>query len=89
MSQSNQIDLRMFCEKLPFDSLFSNESCIFPVRFLYLENVPCKILNSGKKMKFGTTPKRCGIHSNAQSLLQNTCLFYTSETLAVYIGVCL
>ena len=29
MSQLNKIDLRVFCEKLPFDSLFFSESCIF------------------------------------------------------------
>ena len=34
MSQSNKIDLRVFCEKLSFDSLFSSESCIFPMGFL-------------------------------------------------------
>ena len=47
-SQSNKIDLRVFCEKLPFDSLCSNESCIFHVRFLCIKNIPCKALDSGK-----------------------------------------
>ena len=48
-SQSNKIDLRVFCEKLPFDSLFSSESFIFPMGFsVYLKNVPFKALYSGK-----------------------------------------
>ena len=36
------------------------------------------------KMGFGTAPKRCGIHSKPQPLLQKTCLSYASETLATY-----
>ena len=48
-SQSNKIDLRVFCEKLSFDSLFSSESFIFPMGFsVYLKNVPFKALYSGK-----------------------------------------
>ena len=42
-----------------------------------------------EKMGFGTTPRRCGICSKPRSLLQKTCLSYTSETLAVYVGICL
>ena len=42
-----------------------------------------------EKMGFGTAPRRCGIHSKPRSLLQKTCLSYTSETLAVYVGICL
>ena len=38
-------------------------------------------------MGFGTTPRRCGIHSKPQSLLQKTCLFYTFETQATYTPI--
>ena len=42
-----------------------------------------------EKMRFEMAPRRCGIHSKPQSLLQKTCLFYVSETLAAYARVCL
>ena len=42
-----------------------------------------------EKMGFGTAPRRCGICSKPRSLLHKTCLSYTSETLAVYVGICL
>ena len=42
-----------------------------------------------EKMGFGTAPRRCGICSKPRSLLQKTCLSYTSKTLAVYVGICL
>ena len=70
--QSNKIDLRVFCEKLPFDSLFSSESCIFPVGFLYLLKIYHVRLYIVEKMGFGTAPRRYGIHSKPQSLLQKT-----------------
>jgi len=41
------------------------------------------------KMGFGTAPRRCGIHSKPQLLLQKTCLFYVSKTQAVDARVCL
>jgi len=34
-------------------------------------------------------PRQCGINSKLQPLLQKTCFFHTSETLAVYAGLCL
>jgi len=34
MSQSNKIDLKVFCKKVSFDSLFSSKSLVFPVEFL-------------------------------------------------------
>ena len=40
-------------------------------------------------MGFGMISRQCGIHSKPQPLLQKTCLFNTSETLAMYGGVCL
>jgi len=40
-------------------------------------------------MGFVTAPRRCGIHSKPQSLLQKTCLLYASETLATYAKMCL
>ena len=46
---------------------------IYHVRFYTVE-----------KMGFGTAPRRCGYHSKSQSLLQKTCIFYVSKTLAVY-----
>ena len=39
-------------------------------------------------MGFGMAPRQCGICSKPQPLLQKTCLFYASETLA-YIRMCL
>ena len=33
-----------------------------------------------EKMGFGMAPKRCGIHSKPQPLLQKTCLSYAYET---------
>ena len=42
-----------------------------------------------EKMGFEAAPRRCGIHSKPQPLLQKTCLFYVSETLVAYVGVCL
>ena len=42
-----------------------------------------------EKMGFRAAPKRCGIHSKPQSLLQKTCLSYVSESLAVYTRMCL
>ena len=40
-------------------------------------------------MGFGMAPRRCGIHSKPQPLLQKTCIFHASETLAAYAGICL
>ena len=51
------------------------------------ENVPCKALYNGKKWGFEVVPRRCGVHSKPQPLLQKTCLSYTSETLATYVGM--
>ena len=42
-----------------------------------------------EKMGFGMAPRRCGIHSKPHPLLQKTCLFHASQTLAVYIGLSL
>ena len=42
-----------------------------------------------EKMGFGTAPRRYGIHSQPQPLLQKTCLFYASQTLATYVKICL
>ena len=39
-----------------------------------------------EKMGFGMTPRRCGIHSKPQPLLQKICLSYASEILAAYVG---
>ena len=69
MSQSNKIDLRVFGEKLPFDSLFSNESLIFPVEFLCVLKIYHVRLFIVEKMGFGTTLRGCGIHSKPQPLL--------------------
>ena len=66
MSQSNKIDLRVFGEKLPFDSLFSNEFLVFPVEFLCVLKIYHVRLF---KMGFGTTLRGCGIHSKPQPLL--------------------
>ena len=42
-----------------------------------------------EKMGFGTTRRRCRIHSKPQPLLQKTCFFHAFETLVAYVGVCL
>ena len=42
-----------------------------------------------EKMGFGTAPRRCGIHSQPQPLLQKLCLSYASKILAAYVGMCL
>ena len=81
--------MRVFCEKFPFDSLFSSESCIFPMGFLFLLKMYNERFYILEKMGFGMTSRQCGIHSKPQPLLQKTCLFNTSETLAMYGGVCL
>ena len=77
----------MFCEKLPFDSLFSSEFCIFLVGFLCILKIYHVRLYILEKMGFGTAPRQYGIHSKFQPLLQKTCLFYVSKTLAAYAGV--
>ena len=89
MSQSNKIDLRVFCEKIPFDSLFSSESCIFLVGFLCVSKIYHVRFYIVEKMGFGMSPRWCKIHSKPQPLLQKTFLFYIFETLVAYAGVCL
>ena len=42
-----------------------------------------------EKMGFGMAPRRCGIHSKPQPLLQKTCIFHAFETLAAYAKMCL
>ena len=42
-----------------------------------------------KKMRIGMAPRRCEIHSKPQPLLQKTCIFHASKTLATYAGMCL
>ena len=42
-----------------------------------------------KKIQFETAARRYEIHSKLQPLLQKTCLFYVSETLTAFEGVCL
>ena len=88
-SQSNKINLRVFCEKLFLDSLFSNVFQVFSMRFLYVLKMYHVRLFIVEKMEFGMAPRRCEIHSKPQSLLQKTCLFHASETLAAYAGMCL
>ena len=50
-------------KKLSFDSLFSIESCIFPMGFLSPLKMYHVRLYIVEKMGFETTPRRCGIHS--------------------------
>ena len=40
-----------------------------------------------EKMGFGIAPRRCGIHSKPQLLLQKTFFFHASETLVAYTGM--
>ena len=58
-----KFDLRVFCEKLPFDSLFSSKSCIFPAEFLCVLKMYYVRLYIVEKMGFRMAPKQCGIHS--------------------------
>ena len=44
----------MFCEKLPFDSLFSSEFLVFPVEFMCLLRMYHVRLFIVEKMGFGT-----------------------------------
>ena len=78
----------MFCKKLHFDSLFSNESLVFSVGFLCVLKMYHVKHFIVERMGFGMAPKRCGIHSKPQALLQKTCFSYASEILAVYVGMC-
>ena len=89
MSQSNKNDFRVFCEKLPFDSLFSSEFQVCPVGFLCVLKMYHVRLYIVEKIGFGTTPRRCRIHSKPQVLLQKTCISYAFETLATCAGLCL
>ena len=88
MSQSNKYDLRVFYEKLPFDSPFLVNIRFFPWDFCVLKIYHVR-LYIVEKMRFGTTPRQCGIRSKSMQLLQKTCLSYISEALAVYAGMCL
>ena len=76
MAQSNKNDLRVFYEKLPFDSLFSTESWVFPVGFLSVLKMYHVKLFIVEKMGFGVAPRRCGIRSKSHPLLQKTYLLY-------------
>ena len=89
MFQSNKIDLGVFCEKLSFDSLFSSEFQVFLVGFLCVLKMYHARLFIVEKMGFGMAPKQCGVHSKPLLLLQKTCISYASETLAVYVEMCL
>ena len=89
MPQSNKIDLRGFREKLSFESLFSCESCISPVGFLYVLKMNHIRLFIIEKIGFGMAPKRCGIYSKHQPLLQKTYIFHASETPVAYTRLCL
>ena len=73
----------MFCEKLSFDSLFSSESCVFPVGFLCVLKMYHVKPFIVEKMGFGKALRQCGIHSKPQPLLQKTCLSYASETVCI------
>ena len=53
----------MFCEKIPFDSLFSSESKVFPVGFLCVSKMYHVRFYIVEKIGFGTAPRGCGIHS--------------------------
>ena len=54
------------------------------MRFLCVLKMYHERLYIVKKMGFGIAPRRCGIHSKPQLLLQKACLSYTSETLVTY-----
>ena len=87
MSQSNKINFKVFCEKLPFDSLFFSESQVFPVGFLCVLKMFYVSHFIVEKMGFGMNPKRSGIYSKPQALLQKIYLSYAFETLVVYAGI--
>ena len=81
MSKSDKNYLRVFCEKLPFDSLFSSKSQILTQDFICVLKMYHVRLYIVGKTGFGTAPKGCEIHFKPQPLLQKTCFFYVSETL--------
>ena len=78
----------MFCEKLPFDSLCSNESCIFHVRFLCIKNIPCKALDSGKNGIWNGSQMIWDSFQTSVIIAENL-HFYVYETLVAYAGVCM
>ena len=59
------------------------------MRFLYVLKMYHVRIFVVEKMGFGTAPRRCGVHSKPQPLLQKTCISYASETLVVHAGICL
>ena len=61
----------------------------FPMRFLCFLKMYHVRLFIMEKMGFGMAPRRCGICSKPQPLLQKICISYTFETLVAYIGMCL
>ena len=79
MSQLNKIDFKVFCEKLPFDSLFSSESQVFLVGFLCVLKMYHVRLYIVEKIGFGIAPRLCEIHFKPQPLLQKTCIFHASK----------
>ena len=81
MSQLNKIDLRVFCEKLPFDSLISSESYVFLVGFLYVLIMYHVRIFIVENMGFGMAPRRCEIRSKPQPLLQKPFLSYASPCM--------
>ena len=89
MFQSNNNDLRVFCEKLLFVSQFSSESQVFLVGFLCVLKMYHVRFYIVEKMGFEAAPRRCGIHSKPQPLLQKICLFHVFETLVTYAEMCL
>ena len=78
-SQSNKIDLRMFCKKLPFDSLFFSESQVFPVGFWCFEDVPCKALYSEKNEVLNDSQTMWDSFQTLE-LMQKTCFFIFLES---------
>ena len=87
MSQSNKKDLRVFCEKLFFASLFSSKSQVFPMGFLCVLKMYHIRLFTVEKMGLERLADDGGFIPNLSHYCKKTCLSYTSETLVACVGI--
>ena len=72
-----------------FDSLFLVNLSVFCGISLFFLKVPRMAIYIVKMGGFGMAPRRCGIHSKSQSLMQKTYFSGASETLLACTDSCL